>query len=1219
MFGLGAASSTPSQQPNVSTVAYEDTMSTSPDNSPQPKDRANSTAFVFPTPPTQSSAGGISNGQGLGSSLFDRISQPTADETAPPAPGQDSPEVNSHDSLAQNEPIHSETTQSPFFGLPQVPAQVPARSPEPSPTRSSKNVEWSNLHKPTLDNTRSATNELFGNFKVPDVTPTAQTNSRVTHSALDFPGTPPPPDAHGFQANDKHDSLTLKTQPGLEVSYWKIALTELFRAPPECPADFTEEERRQLLIGYQLKTLDAGVRLFLGKNPRFNAQSERITRFYGQIKHAILEQRDILTSPVQSPTVGHKRKSMDDQDDREVPGKKARIDTSPSTPSRQQSQVLGGDLFSQTSTPKPLLAEPAPTQQAMNGKRKAQENPSGSTSEGTATGSKRARIDGSVSYPSLSSSPSSQTSNIFKKILENKEPNYLPSAVKVNMPKSDQSIQQAQVEQPLIPKSGNGNHQPLFPVAPGSVGGSLKKNDGGLFTQPNSKAGATFTPFQPPPPTSTSSSLFSTKPSTSSSLFPTKPSTNSSLFSGEPSTGSSLFSGKPSTSSSSSPLFSSEPPTSSQTSSGKPSTASSLFSDKPSTSSSLFSSNPSSSSSLTTEKPTTSSTQRRGKPSVTATTPSLVPPKFGTPVDFLSQFGKAAKETAEQEKAIRKEDDFDPDEDDEAEWERKYAEEQKAKKGKLEETLKGRTAKFIPGQGFSLVSPNPKKEDPKTSSPPELVSRSDQSSVPKEPGVSVLTRPLKLANGDNIFGHLSDAESGAEGSKTGDADDEDTESEANDDRSVDNPVTEGTITGRSISPSKVLANSNPFDPSMFSTGKNAGQSTKLDDQSKPTGGLFNRISKDENGNAIREIPPSTEKNTQSQPTGGLFDRISKDENGNAIRETPPSTEKKTFDFIKSASSQSTNEGSAPQSGIFGSSLFGKPSSSVSGANLFGQASPFGGPPKSQAPPNTPNSSIFRQPSTTSPTSPLGTKNSPGTDNTWKVDTPIKFGSSGSPPGVKITSPSPSKPALGGLFGSAESTAKSGSDLLGATPTKAETIGFGFGFGGPPKPAVDSLAPPSNVGSNATSRATSPGVITGGESANESNADGDDETEKQMQLDLAAGGPGEEDEEILFAVKAKAMSYDAGTKTWLSKGVGILRVLKHRETAKNRILMRQAPSGKIVLNAALLSTMKYEYLKPKSVKMAVATDGGKLSTWMIRVGNDDDAVELAKILEKEKHN
>ena len=79
------------------------------------------------------------------------------------------------------------------------------------------------------------------------------------------------------------------------------------------------------------------------------------------------------------------------------------------------------------------------------------------------------------------------------------------------------------------------------------------------------------------------------------------------------------------------------------------------------------------------------------------------------------------------------------------------------------------------------------------------------------------------------------------------------------------------------------------------------------------------------------------------------------------------------------------------------------------------------------------------------------------------------------------------------------------------------------------------------------------------------------------------------------------------------------VLKHRDTAKTRVLMKQDPSGKIILNAALLSTMKYEHTQSKSVTLGVATDVGKLVTWLIRTGKDEDAVDLARILEENKSN
>lgn len=141
------------------------------------------------------------------------------------------------------------------------------------------------------------------------------------------------------------------------------------------------------------------------------------------------------------------------------------------------------------------------------------------------------------------------------------------------------------------------------------------------------------------------------------------------------------------------------------------------------------------------------------------------------------------------------------------------------------------------------------------------------------------------------------------------------------------------------------------------------------------------------------------------------------------------------------------------------------------------------------------------------------------------------------------------------------------------------------------------------------------------SANESYAgtEEDDVVEHHEQINLGVGVRGEEDEDVIFQVKAKAMAFDAKSKSWPSKGVGIMRILRHRETGKTRMLLRQENIGKIFLNAALLSTMKYEYVQNKTVKVAVAEESGKLATWIIRVGEDEDAISLSNILEANKSN
>jgi len=179
----------------------------------------------------------------------------------------------------------------------------------------------------------------------------------------------------------------------------------------------------------------------------------------------------------------------------------------------------------------------------------------------------------------------------------------------------------------------------------------------------------------------------------------------------------------------------------------------------------------------------------------------------------------------------------------------------------------------------------------------------------------------------------------------------------------------------------------------------------------------------------------------------------------------------------------------------------------------------------------------------------------------------------------------------------------------------------------PKNTGSSLLVPSAVTSVASSRATSPGLTTdtGGESANDSSAEGADAetTSNTQQLNLTTVGPGEEDEEVLFQVRAKALMWlaeaeDEQTKQgWQNKGVGSFRLLKHRKTGKTRIVMRLDPSGRLVLNTALLDGVKYEHQAPASVKMAVVAEDGKLRTWVIKVKKDDDAVKLANILEESK--
>lgn len=611
-------------------------------------------------------------------------------------------------------------------------------------------------------------------------------------------------------------------------------------------------------------------------------------------------------------------------------------------------------------------------------------------------------------------------------------------------------------------------------------------------------------------------------------------------------------------------------------------------------------------------------------------------PKFGPPTNFMAQFGQAAEKSAEAAKKKRKAVDYDSDED-EAEWERKDEEEQRVKKQKIEEAARSKFAKFVNGKMVWAET--------------------------------------------NIFGQLPSEESRS--------DDEGNEDDGHDD---DGP---------------------------------------------PSGGLFDRITRDESGNVVRDEPPPR----QMPPPKA------RDETIDPNRDLPPVEPSEPFIS----------------------------SSSITPSNFR--------PPPPFIPPTTPK-----------------TNDGNTGDHTWKPESPITFGATSSAPAFNVTSPSPSKPALGGLFGApktnataetstkptsglftttpaespsaslgfgftpanaaskpqapsfntefvattgksaneskttAETSIKPASNLFSATPAKSPGISSGVGFTPanaaskslvpppstgftntagksadtiaetpnkpasslfsmtparpssvnvgftpanvvskslprpsntesseasrttssnatpgdsttttaetPIKPASNlfsttraksssinlgftpanaaskSLAPPSNTESATTSRATSPSATTG-ESANEFNADDEDHMPKDNQIDLAIGGPGEENEDTVFQVKAKAMLYDTEKKTWPIKGFGSFRVLKDRESGKTRMLMRQDPSGKILLNSALGKQLKYESSAKRMVMVPVVNAEGRLETWVIRTGLDDAAKKLASLLQEHK--
>ena len=551
--------------------------------------------------------------------------------------------------------------------------------------------------------------------------------------------------------------------------------------------------------------------------------------------------------------------------------------------------------------------------------------------------------------------------------------------------------------------------------------------------------------------------------------------------------------------------------------------------------------------------------------SSTSDSATVKPPTFGNsggPTNFLAQFGQRSADDSKKEMEKRKAEDMDSDED-EAEWERRDAEEQRAKKHKMEQEASKLRPRFVPGKGFVFEAVGNENEKPAASS--EVPASASHVNELDKQHEEYAKQQAAAANFANPFAKFLKQDSGNEGSKNGDADDEE---EGSDEEEEQAPK-------------------------------------------KPTG-------------------------------GGLFDRIS-----------APSS-KANDDADKDHPLKASGEGVNMFGHISGAAASVPSFIAINQTALPAKTNPFG-----RLSSSTPSQNVFGTPTS------ARTLNAPSSgekgDNTWNPENPIKFGVSPDAaskkrareddndetergqgkakktdvkdaPAVNIISPSPSKAPSGSLFGVAkpnappETPSKTFSNPT--APTPAGSIGSSFGFGiSPikPAPALGSLFPPSSNASNGVSRSTSPGATTG-ESATESNADGEDEAvEKHEQLNLTSGGPGEEDEDIIYEVRAKANIWDENKENeegekkggWETKGLGPFRIMKNRETSKARMLMRSDPSGRIIINSSISKQFKYDAPTKSTFRIPTLSSNHKIETWVVKIGKDSDATEIARMLEENK--
>ncbi|KAG7191761.1 Ran GTPase-binding protein yrb1 [Scheffersomyces spartinae] len=118
---------------------------------------------------------------------------------------------------------------------------------------------------------------------------------------------------------------------------------------------------------------------------------------------------------------------------------------------------------------------------------------------------------------------------------------------------------------------------------------------------------------------------------------------------------------------------------------------------------------------------------------------------------------------------------------------------------------------------------------------------------------------------------------------------------------------------------------------------------------------------------------------------------------------------------------------------------------------------------------------------------------------------------------------------------------------------------------------------------------------------------------------------EEDEEVLFKVRAKLFRFHADTKEWKERGTGDVKFLKHKDTKKTRVLMRRDKTLKICANHFI--SPEYE-LKENigsdrswvySVVADISDGEAEAQTLAIRFGNKENADKFKEYFEKAKES
>ncbi|KAI5576716.1 hypothetical protein POPTR_009G073400v4 [Populus trichocarpa] len=79
----------------------------------------------------------------------------------------------------------------------------------------------------------------------------------------------------------------------------------------------------------------------------------------------------------------------------------------------------------------------------------------------------------------------------------------------------------------------------------------------------------------------------------------------------------------------------------------------------------------------------------------------------------------------------------------------------------------------------------------------------------------------------------------------------------------------------------------------------------------------------------------------------------------------------------------------------------------------------------------------------------------------------------------------------------------------------------------------------------------------------------------VKLEEVAVSTGEEDEDAILDLKSKLYRFDKDGNQWKERGAGTVKLLKHKESGKVRLVMRQSKTLKICANHLVLPTMSVQ--------------------------------------------